>query len=108
MPVQRLDDGPITVSARLRLRQPGLPPREWTVEEVDAPRRFAWATRLLSVRMIAVHELAPIADGHCELTLHVRFEGRGAGLLASLSRRNIAKALATENAGFAAAASSAN
>lgn len=102
--VERLDDGPVAVGARMRLRQPGLPPREWTVEEVDAPRRFAWSTRLLGVRMVAVHDLTETADGRCELTLRVRFEGRGSALLGAVSRRSIAASLATENAGFAAAA----
>jgi ligand-binding SRPBCC domain-containing protein len=103
--VECLDDGPVTRGTRLRLRQPSLPQREWTVEEVSAPHRFVWATRLLGMRMAAVHDLAPTDDGHCELTLRVRFEGRGSTLLGTLSKRSIAASLAIENAGFAAAAS---
>jgi uncharacterized membrane protein len=99
--VERLDDGPVQVGSQARLSQPGLPKLVWTVEEVDAPRRFVWATRLAGVRMLGVHELADVGDGRCELTLRVVFEGRGAGLLGRIGRRSIAKSIATEAAGFA-------
>lgn len=103
--VERLDGtNAIVIGSRMRLRQPALPPREWTVETIDAPHRFAWATRLLGVRMVAVHDLDETADGQCELTLRLRFEGRGSTLLGAISRRSIARTLATENAGFATAA----
>lgn len=102
--VDRLDHGPVAVGSRARLRQPGLPPRTWTVEVVEAPNRFAWATRLLGIRMVGVHELALTADGRCELTLRVQLEGRGAGLLARLGGANLARTLAAENASFARAA----
>jgi ligand-binding SRPBCC domain-containing protein len=102
--VERLDSGPVQVGSRARLTQPGLPPRIWTVEELDAPHRFVWATRLLGVRMVGIHELASAGDGRCLLTLRVRFEGRGAWLLGGLGRRSIARSLTAEGAGFAAAA----
>jgi uncharacterized membrane protein len=101
--VERLDSGPVQVGSRARLRQPGLPARIWTVEELDAPRRFVWATSLLGVRMSGVHELASAGDERCELTLRVVFEGRGARLLGGLGRRSIARSLAAEAAGFAGA-----
>jgi uncharacterized membrane protein len=102
--VERLDDGPVQIGSRTRLAQPGLPRRVWTIEELDAPFRFAWATRLLGVRMVGIHELASAGEDRCELTLRVRLEGRGAGLLESLGGRSMARALAAENAGFARAA----
>ncbi len=102
--VERLDEGPVVVGSRARLRQPGLPPRVWTVEVAEEPRRFAWATRLLGVRMVGVHELESLPDGRTQLTLRVLLEGRGAGLLHRLGGANIARSLATESAGFADAA----
>jgi uncharacterized membrane protein len=102
--VERLDDGPVAVGSRARLRQPGLPPRMWTVEVVDEPRRFAWATSLLGVRMVGVHELTPLDGDRCQLTLRVLFEGRGSGLLVRLGGASIARSLAAENLGFARAA----
>lgn len=102
--VERLDDGPVRVGSRARLAQPGLPARIWTVEDLEEPGRFAWATRLLGVRMIGIHELEPLGDDRCRLTLHVVFEGRGAALLGWLARRSIGRSLAAEGAGFARAA----
>lgn len=102
--VERLDGGPVRVGSRARLKQPGLPARTWTVEAVDPPHRFAWTTHLLGVRMTGIHELERLEPDRCRLTLRIRFEGRGAGLLGRLSRGSVGKALAAENAGFARAA----
>ncbi len=104
--VERLDDGPLGVGSRARLKQPGMPARTWTVEEVDAPHRFAWTTRLVGVRMTGIHDLERLEQDRCRLTLRIRFEGRGAGLLGRLSSGSIASALAAENAGFTRAAAS--
>lgn len=102
--VDLLDAGPVRVGTRARLTQPGLPPRIWTVEELDAPHRFSWATRLLGIRMEGIHELAPTATGGTHLTLHVVLEGRGAAILGRLGGRSIATSIAAEAAGFARAA----
>lgn len=99
--IERLDLGPVVVGSRARLRQPGLPPRVWIVEVVDEPHRFAWATRLLGVRMVGIHELRALGEDRCELTLRVLLEGRGSGLLARLGGTSIARAVAAENRGFA-------
>lgn len=101
--LERLDQGPVAVGSRARLAQPGLPPRTWTVDELDAPHRFSWSTHLLGVRMTGVHELAPVGEDRCELTLRVVLAGRGAALLGRLGRRSIARSLAAEAAGFARA-----
>jgi hypothetical protein len=102
--VERLDTGPVSVGSRARLLQPGLPPRIWTVEELDGPHRFAWATTLLGVRMVGVHELEAIDEAACRLTLRLVLEGRGARLLGRLGRRSLEKALQEEAAGFQRAA----
>ena len=39
--VERLDDGPLRVSSRARIKQPGQPHRVWTVTEIEAQHRFA-------------------------------------------------------------------
>lgn len=106
--VDLLDEQPVAVGTRARLKQPGLPPRVWRVEELDAPHRFVWTTRLLGVHMAGVHELATLGAERCQLTLRVLFDGRGSGLVGRLSRRSIARAIAQEAAGFARAATSAS
>jgi uncharacterized membrane protein len=102
--VERLDDGPVVVGSRARLRQPGLPPRVWTVEAMSPPRHFAWATQLFGVRMVGLHDLEPVDGTRCRLTLRVQFDGRGARLLHRLGRRSIGRSLAAEADGFARAA----
>lgn len=102
--VERLDTGPLVVGSRARLFQPGLRPLVWTVEQLDGPHLFAWSTRLLGVRMVGVHELSPLGEDACQLTLRLVLEGRGARLLGLLGRRSLSATLATEAAGFQAAA----
>jgi hypothetical protein len=94
-----LDPLPLAVGGRARLRQPGLPVRVWTVTHVEPNRRFEWETTVMGVRMIGRHELRDV-DGACENTLSVELVGRGSGLLGRLVRSRMAKAVATENAGF--------
>lgn len=102
--VERIDPGPVRPGTRARLKQPGMPGRVWTVEEVDAPRRFVWTSRLAGVRIVAIHDLEAVTGDSCRLTLRIRFEGRGSRLLTRLGRRSISAALDTEAAGFARAA----
>lgn len=105
--VERLDAGPVQVGTRARLSQPQLPRLVWTVETVDAPHRFTWATRLFGVRMIGVHELASAGPNQTHLTLGILFEGGGAAGMARLTRRSIARSLEVEAEGFARACSTA-
>ena len=104
--VERLDDGPLCVGSRARLKQPGQPLRVWTVTALEPQRRFAWSTQLLGVTMTGVHELEPTDSGSRNI-LSVELSGWAAGLLGILMRIPIARAIAQENAGFKLAAESA-
>jgi uncharacterized membrane protein len=97
--VERLDDGPLAIGSRARLRQPGQRPTVWTVTELEPGRRFAWAARVFGVRMTGAHGLTPAGAG-CRNHLSLQLEGRGAGVLGRLAGRRLARAIATENAGF--------
>jgi uncharacterized membrane protein len=97
--VERLDGGPLRVGSRARIAQPGLGSRTWTVVELDAPRRFAWQTRLGTVTMVGGHLVEPTAEGSRN-TLTVELSGPGAGLLGRLARKKLAAAIHTENEGF--------
>ena len=81
-----------------------MPRRIWTVEQVDAPHRFAWATRLAGVRMVGIHELEHLEEGRCRLVLRIVLEGPGGRLPGRLGRRSLSRALASEAADFARAA----
>jgi ligand-binding SRPBCC domain-containing protein len=97
--VARLDDGPLTVGSRVKLKPSSSRSAVWTVTELDAPRRFVWESQTLGVRTVATHELEPVEDGTRQ-TLRVQLGGRGAALMASMTGSRIAGALAAQNAGF--------
>ncbi len=95
----RLDEGPLAVGSRVRLKQSSARPAVWTVTEIDEPHRFVWESRVLGVRTVASRELEPVDEGTRQ-TLRVQLDGRGAALMASMAGSRIAASLATENAGF--------
>ena len=105
--VERLDDGPIRVGSRARIKQPRQPSRVWTVTSLEPGSLFAWETRILGVRMIGSHRLGDAGDGRCRNTLGVELIGRFAGLIETLSRRQLLAAITTENQGFRQAAETA-
>ena len=103
--VEPLDDGPLRVGSRFRLKQPGQPLRVWTVTALEPQRRFAWSTRLLGLVMTGVHELVATDTGTRNV-LRVELTGWGATLVGLLLRMPISRAIARENEGFRVAAES--
>jgi len=103
--VERLDDGPLRVGSRVSLKQPGQPPRVWTVTALEPGRRFAWSTRLFGTTMTGVHELDATSVGTRNV-LRVELTGWASSLVGALARVPIARALARENEGFRSAAES--
>ncbi len=101
--LERLDAGPLAVGSTARIKQPGQPPRTWTVTEIEAPRRFAWETHGLGMRMVATHDLEPTAAG-CRNTLAIDLSGPVGAVIGALAGRRIASTIADENAVFAAEA----
>lgn len=69
--VRRLDTGPFVAGARIRVRQPKLPPATWTVTEVVPGVSFTWETRSPGVHTVAVHRLETGAEGGVRLHLGV-------------------------------------
>jgi hypothetical protein len=112
--VERLDDGPLAVGSRARIRQPGQRRRVWTVSHLEPRRRFSWGTSLLGVRLRADHLLEPIAAerrdgpsgevGGTRNTLVVELEGALARTLGAILRWPVQRAIAAENEGFRSAA----
>jgi uncharacterized protein YndB with AHSA1/START domain len=97
--VERLDDGPLSVGSQARIRQPAQPARTWTVRTLEAPHTFVWDTQALGMTMTGGHHLATEGDG-CRNTLTLEVTGPLAGVLGSLLRRTLLKAITQENEGF--------
>lgn len=101
--VVRLDDGPLAVGSRARIKQPAQSARVWTVSRLEHPHEFEWGTSFGPVRMVGGHHLAPEGDG-CRNRLSLEVTGFGSRVLWLLAGRAMRKAIVTENEGFKAAA----
>jgi len=101
--VERLDDGPLTIGSRARLKQPGQPRRVWTVTALEPQRLFEWSTTLPGLTMTAVHELAATERGTLNL-LRVELSGWTSFVAGILLRVPIRRAIARENEAFRSAA----
>jgi uncharacterized membrane protein len=101
--VERLDDGPIGVGSRARIKQPAQRPAVWTVTRFEPGSTFEWETRVLGMRMVGGHHLEAV-DGGTRNTLVVEMSGRGSGLFGRLVGSRMATAIATENEGLRRAA----
>lgn len=70
----------ITVGSRVEIEQPGLPRATWEVDSLTEGRGFSWSSSTPGVRTGAAHQIAPVSDAACEVTLAVAQSGMLAGL----------------------------
>jgi uncharacterized protein YndB with AHSA1/START domain len=96
--VQRLDDGPLAVGSRARVRQPKLSPAVWRVVALDA-QSFTWITENPGVRTIGRHSVDAREDG-CEVTLEIQFTGLLAALIGRLYGKRCQEYLTMECEGL--------
>ena len=69
--IERLDDGPLAVGSRARIRQPKVLPAIWEVTAIEEGRGFTWITRSPGVTATANHRLESTGRGtHVALSLH--------------------------------------
>ncbi|GAA3835559.1 SRPBCC family protein [Nocardioides panacisoli] len=80
--VERLDDGPLRLGSRARIRQPRLRPAVWEVTELVAGRSFTWVAKGPGVATIGSHRVEPTATG-AAVTLGIEQTGP-MGALAAL------------------------
>jgi uncharacterized membrane protein len=74
--VERLDQGPLQVGSRARIKQPRLPTTVWEVTEVVAGRSFSWMARGPGVTTTASHVVTPPeADGPARVTASLQQAG---------------------------------
>jgi uncharacterized membrane protein len=101
--VLRLDEGPLALGKRTRLKQPGQAAAVWTVTRFEPTGTFAWQTKRLWLTMVGTHRIEDLGDS-CRNTLSLELTGPGARLLGALIGKSVLKAISTENAGFKAVA----
>ena len=77
--VERLDDGPLKVGSRTRLRQPKLPEAVWTVTELTDGKSYTWEQKSPGVTGVAAHLVEPHPDG-TRLTLSLGISGPLGGI----------------------------
>jgi uncharacterized membrane protein len=70
----------IAVGSRVEIEQPGLPKATWEVDSLTEGRGFSWSSSMPGVRTGAAHQIAPVSDVACEVTLAVAQSGMLAGL----------------------------
>lgn len=96
---ERLDQGPVAVGSRARLKQPRQSPAVWTVTRFDEGQAFVWRTKRLGMTMVGSHHLEDLGDA-CRNTLALELTGWGSRLLGALIGGQVRASIATENAGF--------
>jgi uncharacterized membrane protein len=99
--VTRLDDGPLRVGARARIRQPRLSETTWTVTELRPGESFTWVATSPGVRITAEHQVRPAPSG-AVVTLSVTQEGLLARLMSPFLAGLTDRYLAMEAAGLKA------
>ena len=88
--VERLDDGPLRLGSRARVKQPGMQPLVWEVTEFSDGQVFSWTTVVPGVRTVGRHLISRNADGSTRITLELHQTGPLAGIIkAFLGRRNV-------------------
>jgi uncharacterized membrane protein len=104
--VKRLDEGPLRVGSRARIKQPGYPVLVWEVTELDDGTSFSWATRTPGVVATAGHEVIATPDGS-RLTLSVAWTGVFGGLAGALVGKRTRKSITLDANGHKACAETA-
>lgn len=86
--IERLDEGPLRVGSRARVRQPGLPVTVWEVTELMPGERFTWVARGPGVVTTGIH-IARESDraGVTEVTAALEQDGPLGPVVGLLTRR---------------------
>jgi len=63
MSITRLDEGPLRIGSRVRIKQPRLPVVTWTVTELSPAASFTWVAAGPGFRTTASHRIRPGEPG---------------------------------------------
>lgn len=101
--VERLDDGPLRVGSRARIKQPGFPWLVWEVSDLRPGAEFTWFTTAPGTRTEGRHLLARNPDGTTRITLVIDQTGPLGAVVGTLTKGKTKRFLALEAAGLKAA-----
>jgi uncharacterized membrane protein len=87
---------------RATLSQPGRRPTSYTVQKVEAGRRFQWGSAGGGVRQWADHVVEPDGADRCSVTLTFAMEGPVGRLIGRLGAGTIRRMVDTESASLKA------
>lgn len=104
--VERLDEGPLKVGSRAKVKQEKLAAGVWEVTEVVPGESFVWTSRQPGVRLVGRHSVTAEPGGGSRLTLAFEQSGVLSGLVALLLGRLIERYVDLEGASLKAAAES--
>lgn len=82
--VRRMDEGPLAVGSKARVRQPKLLPAIWQVTEFSETG-FTWVTRSIGLQIEAGHSVQAVGTGS-NVALSLRFSGLLAPVVAWVYR----------------------
>ena len=99
--VVRLDDGPLAVGSRVRVKQPRFMPVIWRVSEVDPGRSFTWTSSTPGQDAAVTRAVRPMGAGTSELHITVDVTGVLAPVLGVAVRRITQRYLRMEAEGLA-------
>jgi uncharacterized membrane protein len=105
--VERVDDGPLRLGSRARIKQPGMQPLVWEVTTFADEAEFSWTNHSPGVRTVGRHLIRPTGDGTTVITLELEQTGPLAGVLNLLFGRRNRRYLEWEAAGLKAASEAA-
>ena len=107
--VQRLDEGPLRIGSRARIRQPRLPTAEWEVTDLVPGQSFTWVARGPGIISTGSHVVAS-TDREGQVTATASLEQAGAlgWLIGLLTKRLTDRYLQIEVRGLKARCESSN
>jgi uncharacterized membrane protein len=101
--VERLDQGPLRVGSRARIKQPRLPTAVWEVTEVVTGRSFTWIAGGPGILTTASHVVTqPEADGPTRVIASLQQAGPLGQFLGFLTKRLTNRYMQTEVQGLKA------